>query len=102
MRILLCDIPLPSEGKFGPLKRLGSSFPPLNLLVHGAHCIEHLGQVGLGRPANRLDRLSFDEPPRQRDELPQRRAEALLDPRRHDQCQQSRQQGAGEEPVHRT
>jgi len=35
MRALLCDIPLPSENKFGPFKRLGSAFPPLNLLYLG-------------------------------------------------------------------
>lgn len=35
MRVLLSDIPLPRESKFGPFKRLGSAYPPINLLYLG-------------------------------------------------------------------
>ena len=35
MRILLCDVPVSMEKKFGSFKRAGSTFPPYNLLLLG-------------------------------------------------------------------
>jgi len=35
MRIMLCDMPISQENKFGKMKRFGSSSPPINILFLG-------------------------------------------------------------------
>ncbi len=35
MRIMLCDMPVSQESKFGKMKRFGSSSPPINILLLG-------------------------------------------------------------------
>ena len=76
-------------------------FPLLHLLVHRAHRVEYLGEVGLRRPAQRLQGLPVDQLARQSHELAQRAAETLLDAGGEHQRQQRREEGAGEQPVDR-
>jgi len=56
MKILLSDIPLSSENKFGPFKRVGSTFPPVNLLYLGTQLKRYNYEVRIT-----TDGCSFDE-----------------------------------------
>ena len=58
MRILLCDIPLPSESKFGPFRRLGSAFPPLNLLYLGTMARKHGHEVRITTDQETADQVA--------------------------------------------
>jgi len=58
MRVLLCDIPLGGENKFGPFKRIGSSFPPLNLLYLGTEAKQNGHEVRITTDQDSLEKVA--------------------------------------------